>query len=64
MTNIEKLHKAIIAFWTNPSLNRTKENLAGWKASKEEIAKDIKEGLQLGFKTNGINYIYHNKGKV
>ena len=70
MTNIRKLHKAIIAFWTNPSLNKTKENPAGWKVSSEEITEDIERGTQLGFKqvyateTNGSDYIYHNKGKL
>lgn len=64
MTNIRKLHKAIIAFWTNPSLNKTKENPAGWKVSSEEITKDIEQGIQLGFKANGSDYIYHNKGKL
>jgi hypothetical protein len=64
MSNKQKLNKTVIHWWTNPSANKSEKNPYGWEIPTEEIEGDIAKGYQLGFKANGTDYIYHNKGKL
>ena len=62
--NIQKLNRAVIHWWTNPTANKSEKNPYGWEFPREEIEGDITKGYQLGFGHQGKRYITHNKGKV